>query len=103
MNKRFKINECYLHYQEKWNESCLVTYPVSYKYNGGIIINNKWYEGYEVPKPKVPKGFKLVGIGCGLQLNTHPPYATSYLKPIDGKKRTANELKTILTAIRNKK
>jgi hypothetical protein len=71
---------------ERWCNSFLVTYPVSYRYNGGIIVDGKWYEGYKVPSPKVPKGFTLRGIGCGLQLNVHPPYATAYLKPDDDKK-----------------
>lgn len=60
-----------------------VNYPVSYRYNGGIVINGKWYKGFKVPAPIVPDGHKLVNIGVGLQLNAKPPYATSYLKPID--------------------
>lgn len=92
-----RIKECRLSVGEKWCKSCLVTYPVSYRYNGGIVINGKWYEGFEVVKPKVPKGFKLYNIGCGLQLNARPPYATSYLEPLDGKKYTRKEIKTILS------
>jgi len=65
---------------EKWCDSWLVTYPTSYDYNGGIIINGKLYQGFIIAPPKVPKGYKLTGIGCGLQLNAYPPYATSYLK-----------------------
>ena len=57
-----------------------VTYPVSYRYNGGIVVDGKWYEGYEVPPPKIPKGFELVGLGLGLQLNARPPIATMYLQ-----------------------
>jgi len=59
-----------------------VTYPVSYTYNGGTVIDGKWYAGYEVPKPIVPKGYKLTGIGVGFQFNAHPPYATMILEPI---------------------
>jgi len=82
-NKRYKIKECKLTKGEKWCDNHLVTYPVSYRYNGGIVIDDTWYEGYEVAKPTVPEGFKLVGIGCGLQLNASPPFATAYLKPIE--------------------
>ena len=66
---------------EKWCDSRLVTYPVSYEYNGGIVLDDEWYDGFEVPSPIVPAGFELVGIGIGLQLNAQPPYATAYLKP----------------------
>jgi hypothetical protein len=58
-------------------------YAVSYEYNGGIVIADKWYKGYEVPPPYLPVGYKLVGIGVGLQLNARPPLATARLKPID--------------------
>ena len=85
-----------LHVTEKWGNRYLVTYSVSYRYNGGIIIGGKWYEGYKVPRPKVPKGFKLVGIACGLQLNAHPPYATSYIEALDGRKVIKSELKTAI-------
>lgn len=66
---------------EKWCYGWLVTFPVSIRYNGGITIDGEWYDGYEVPEPKVPEGFELISIACGLQLNAHPPYATMYLKP----------------------
>ena len=91
-----KVAKPKLQIAEKWCNSYLVTYPVSYRYNGGIIIDGKWYEGYTVPRPKVPKGFELVSIGCGLQLNAHPPYATSYLKPIPDRKVSKFELAKIL-------
>jgi hypothetical protein len=61
-------------------------YAVSYKYNGGTVIDGKWYEGYEVPPPILPTGYKLVGIGVGLQLNASPPLATARLKPITKEK-----------------
>jgi hypothetical protein len=60
-----------------------VTYPVSYRYNGGIIIGDKWFNGYKIPQPKIPKGWKLVNIGCGLQLNSRPPFAINVLQPIN--------------------
>lgn len=59
-----------------------VNFAVGYRYNGGIVVKDEWYEGFEVPAPKVPKGYKLVGIGVGLQLNARPPYATQYLKKV---------------------
>jgi len=59
-----------------------VTFPCSITYNGGTIINGEWYSGYEVPKPKVPKGFELVSLGVGAQLNARPPYSTMLLKKI---------------------
>lgn len=66
----------------------LVTYPVSYTYNGGIVINNKWYEGFRVPRPSIPDGFELVDISIGLQLNAKPPLCTQYLKPTKRKYKT---------------
>ena len=59
-----------------------VTYPVSYRYNGGIVIKDQWYAGYEVPPPEIPQGWQLADIGVGLQLNAKPPYATMRLEPI---------------------
>jgi hypothetical protein len=83
--------------REKWGDSFLVSYPTSVSYNGGIGIDGEWYQGFKVEPPRVPKGFRLVGIGIGSQLNARPPYATEYLKPIDENRRvTKSELKTIL-------
>lgn len=96
-SKLYKVNDCKLTISEKWCASFLVTFPVSYKYNGGIFIDGEHYEGYEVTKPKVPDGFELKSIGCGLQLNAHPPYATQYLKPLNGQKVKKSELKILLT------
>jgi len=82
---------------EKWCDSFLVTFPTSIRYNGGTIIEGKWYDGYKVAKPRVPEGFKLTGIGIGSQLNCHPPYATQYLEPLDkNRKVSKKELKNIL-------
>lgn len=67
---------------EKWADGYLVQYPVSYKYNGGTIIDGEWYKGFKVPPPEIPEGYELVDIGIGLQLNSKPPIATKYLKPI---------------------
>ena len=58
---------------------CEVIYSVSYEYNGGTIIGDEWYDGYEVPAPLLAPGYTLKGIGVGLQLNCHPPYATAIL------------------------
>ena len=63
----------------KGKEGELVRYPISHKYDGGIVVARNWYEGVEVGKPIVPEGFKLVSIGCGLQLNCFPPEATARL------------------------
>ena len=91
-----KINTCKLNISKSWGNSFLVTYPVSYRYNGGTIIEDEHYEGYEVVKPSTPKGYELVSIGCGLQLNAHPPYATSYLRPLDGKKKSKQEVQAVI-------
>lgn len=95
--KTKKCPKPYLDIGERWCNSFLVTFPVSYQYNGGIVIDDEWFDGYEVPEPDVPEGFELKGIGCGLQLNARPPYATRYLKPLDEERKiTKSELKTIL-------
>ena len=96
MPKLYNVKECKLTVSEKWCDSFLVTYPVSYRYNGGIIIDGQCYEGFKVAKPKVPKGFKLTSIACGLQLNARPPFATRYLEPKDGRKVTKKELKALI-------
>lgn len=94
------IKKCYLNITEKWGKSFLVTYPVSYTYNGGTIIDNEWYNGYQVAKPSIPKGFKLTSIHCGLQLNAHPPYATSLLESLDGIPKSLNYIKKALAIIK---
>lgn len=92
-----KMPKAYLDIGEKWCDSFLVTYPVSYRYNGGITINEEWFDGFDVPAPDVPEGFKLTSIGCGLQLNARPPYATSFLEPLDEDRTVKkSELKKIL-------
>jgi hypothetical protein len=60
-----------------------VTYLVGYEYNGGTTFGDRWARGYKVPPPVVPKGWRLVNIGVGLQLNCHPPYATVACVPIE--------------------
>lgn len=59
-----------------------VTYPVSYRYNGLIEHKGEWYRGFEVPAPKVPKGWRLRSLGVGLNLNAKPPIATMFLERI---------------------
>lgn len=98
MSKLFKIKHAPLTIAERWCDSFLVTYPVSQEYNGGTIIDGVWYKGYEVPAPKFPKGFKVVSIGCGLQHNAHPPYATVYLQPEKPGKVKKAELKAAIEA-----
>jgi len=85
---------------EKWCNSYLVTYPVSYRYNGGIVVNGKWHEGYLVPRPHVPKGYMLTGIGCGFQMNARPPQATCMIVRKDGSDVTKTQLKSDLDALR---
>lgn len=68
--------------KEQPGKSVKVTYPVSIYYNGGTVVDGKWYSGYMVPDPIVPKGFKLVDMGIGLELNAHPPRCTMALQPI---------------------
>jgi len=92
-----EITNTKLHIGERWCNSFLVTYPTSVDYNGGIVVDDKWYKGYKVKnKIKLPKGFSMVGIGCGLQMNARPPYATAYLKPPTDKKISKKELKELL-------
>jgi len=88
-----RVNKPTLTIGEKWSDGYLVTYPVSCRYNGGIVIDDKHYEGFTVPAPKIPKGYYTMGIGCGLQLNARPPYATSLILRKDEKKFTKKELK----------
>lgn len=57
-----------------------VTFPVSYRYNGGIEYEGKYYAGFKVPAPILKPGFKLISIGVLLQLNARPPYATMLLR-----------------------
>jgi hypothetical protein len=66
-------------------DGCEVMYAASYEYNGGTAIGDKWYKGYKVPPPYLPAGYKLVGIGVGLELNATPPLATARLVPIERK------------------
>jgi len=56
-----------------------ISYPVSYRYNGGVIIDGELYAGYKVPPPIVPAGHTLTNRQCGLQLNAEPPHAMSTL------------------------
>ena len=88
--KLFKCPKPGLTKGEKWCNNRLVTFPVSYTYNGGTVIGDEWYDGYEVPPPYVPVGYELVGIGIGLQLNAAPPIATMYLRPIKKEKYDNN-------------
>jgi hypothetical protein len=67
------------HRGEKWGDSWLVCYSTGVRYNGGTIINGKWVQGIKIGPPKLPKSYALQSIGCGLQLNFCPPYATSLL------------------------
>ena len=57
-----------------------VQYPVSYEYNGGIQLEDGWFNGFQVDAPIVPDGYELVGIGVGLEFNAHPPLATMVMR-----------------------
>jgi len=59
-----------------------VTFPVSYTYNGGVIVGGEWYKGIKVPLPDVPVGYKLVELTIGYNLNSVPPLKTMLLKKI---------------------
>ena len=97
---RYIVKNTELTIGERWCNSFLVTYPVSYDYNGGTVIDGKWYKGYKVVgKLKVPKGFTLSSIGCGLQMNGRPPFATVYLKPLTDAKIKKGELKALLASL----
>jgi len=63
-----------------------VTYAISYNYNGGIVVDDKWYAGYDVPPPIVPAGFELKGMGVGADFNSRPPRATALLIPKTNRK-----------------
>jgi hypothetical protein len=92
-----RVKECPVYVGEKWCDGYLITFPVSYRYNGGISVNNRHYEGFTVKNPKIPKGFETKSICCGLQLNAKPPLATRMILRKDGKKFTKNELEALLT------
>ena len=57
-----------------------VMFATSCTYNGGIVIDGEWYDGYDVPPPLINPGYELIGIGVGLQLNARPPLATQVLR-----------------------
>ena len=68
---------------EKWCDSYLVTFPISYEYNGGIVWEDgKWYRGFKVSPPVVPEGYELTNIYVSPQYNSRPPYETMYLEKI---------------------
>jgi len=90
---RKRITECPIIIGEKWGSGYLISYPVSYRYNGGISIDGKHYDGFQVKAPKFPKGFQVKNVGCGLQLNARPPYATLYIQKHDGERFTKRDLK----------
>lgn len=81
-NKKFPQPK--VSYGERWLDSYLVYFPISYQYNGGIIIDGIHYDGVDVPDPILPHGYTLKGIGIGWNLNCVPPRATMYLKPEGG-------------------
>ena len=66
----------------KWAGGHLVTYPVGYRYNGGVTHKGEWYTGFIVPPPIVPEGYRLMDIGIGLELNAWPPVATMLMLKI---------------------
>jgi len=93
--QHFDLGFCPVTVGEKWADGYLVHYPVSYTYNGGIVVDGQWYAGIHVPSPNIPEGFALVGIGVGLQLNARPPYATMLLKA-EGSSVSGKEMQRLL-------
>jgi len=75
-----KVNQR-LEQGERWCDGHLVRYLSGYRYNGGIVVDSEWYEGFEVDPPTIPAGFELINIGIGLYMNAQPPIATAFLKP----------------------
>lgn len=59
--------------KENPNKDVKVSIPCSISYNGGTVIDDKWYSGYDVAPPIVPDGYELVDLLCGYELNAHPP------------------------------
>ena len=81
-NPWFKYPATDLTSKAKLGQQVTVTYAIGISYNGGTVIDDEWFAGYEVPPPIVPDGFKLVHIGVGLNLNAAPPRATALLVPL---------------------
>ena len=77
---------------ERWCDGYLVMFPVSCRYNGGICVDDVHYDGFDVPKVQATDGYRFVDIGCGLQLNARPPYATKLLLAEDGHRLTKREV-----------
>jgi hypothetical protein len=48
IKKYKKIDVCKLNVSEKWCDSFLVTFPVSYRYNGDFYEGDEAYSGYDV-------------------------------------------------------
>jgi len=95
--KYFKMGPPKLHLRGSWNGGIEATFSVSYRYNGGIVLDEngapiiswdggEWYDGYKIERPVVHGDFELVGMGVGLQLNARPPYATQILRRKDGER-----------------
>jgi hypothetical protein len=59
----------------------MVKVPVSYTYNGGVLVDGAWYAGFDVGPPVVPATHELVDMACGLDLNHRPPCAAMILRP----------------------
>jgi hypothetical protein len=78
---RFRTSRAVLNIHEATRRSdrVEVSFPVSCDYNGGIVINDKWYEGIIVPEPEVPNEHELQSIYVGLNHNTIPPTKTMLL------------------------
>lgn len=57
-----------------------VSIPVSYAYNGGVLVHGCVFAGYEVEPPILPEGCELVDMAVGLNLNVAPPKATKVLR-----------------------
>lgn len=61
--------------------------PISIRYNGGTVVNGKWCKGFDIPKPKLPKGYRLYS-SWGAYLNCHPPVMEYHVYKIDKPTKT---------------
>jgi len=82
MSLFYKVKGDDLRGKESADNDVLVKIHHSINYNGGTVVDGKWYAGYEVDRPIVPKGYELFSIGEGSQLNAHPPYTMMILRKV---------------------
>ena len=49
------------------SDSSYPSYGQKKRYNGGCIRNGKWYDGEEVPLPKIPDRFRISSWGIAIE------------------------------------